>query len=78
MLAVASPDGKDDLRLRALLQLNVHVDMANVLRELASGALNGDEPRPDLDSHTLGNLELFGLEDVTHLWWESVSENGRQ
>lgn len=75
MLAVASPDGKYDLRLRTLLQLDVHVDVADVLRELASGALNGDEPRLDLYGDTLGDFELFGLEDVAHLQRESVSAN---
>jgi hypothetical protein len=67
VLTATLPDRKDDLGLGALLELNVHVNMANVLLEFAPWTLDGDEARLDGNGNALRNLELFGLENVLHL-----------
>ena len=69
MLAAALPHRECDLvRLRALDKPDVHVDVADVLDERPPRAGHLDLARLDLDVDALGDLELFGLEDVPHLW----------
>lgn len=69
MLAPTLPDGQGNfaLVLCSLDNPDVHVDMANVFGERSSGASDLDDTRLYLHSHTLGNVEFFGLEDVAHL-----------
>ena len=49
------------------LELDVHVRVAVVLLQGAAWTSYGDQARLDGDSDTIGDLELFGGEDVTHL-----------
>jgi hypothetical protein len=77
MFTTALPDLEKDLvAIAALLDLNVHVHMANILCELSARALDGDETRLDRNGHSLRNVKLFGLEDIAHLYFvdESVSD----
>lgn len=53
VLATTLPDGKCDLCPLSLDELDVHVDMADVLLELATRALDGDDARLDGDSNAL-------------------------
>ena len=70
MLAPTLPDSERDNLLaldHARVDLDVHVDVAEVLLERPSWTGNGDESGLDLDGHLVGDLELFGGEDVAHL-----------
>lgn len=42
-----------------------HVDMRKVLGELAPGALNGDDPRADVDAHCGENLVSISVADTS-------------
>lgn len=67
MLAATLPYCEGDLILAALDKSNIHVDMADVLRQGSPWAGDGDEARFDGDSNVGGDYEFFGLEDVPHL-----------
>lgn len=66
MLPSALPDGESDLVDLSLDDLNVHVDMSDILLQLPSWTLYGDEPRLDGHCDSLWHVELLGLENVTH------------
>ncbi len=66
MFPVSLPDCKGDLVL-ALDQADVHVDMANILCERSSRPSDYNNARLDRDSHTVWDLQFFGLQYVTHL-----------
>ena len=53
VLATTLPDSKSDLCPLSLDKLDIHVDMADVLIELTTRALDGDETRLDADSDAL-------------------------
>ena len=67
MLAAALPHSEADLVVLSLLEPDVHVDVTDILRQRAAGALNGNEAGLDVDGDSLGDGEFFGLEDVAHL-----------
>lgn len=73
VLAAALPYREGDLVGLALQQPDVHVDVADILVQGSAGTLDRDETGLDVDFNTLGNVELFGLEDVPHLKRSSVS-----
>lgn len=67
MLSAALPYCECNLVRLALLQPDVHVDMADILVESTPRAFDSDQPGLDGDFHTLWDVEFFGLEDVPHL-----------
>ena len=67
MLAATLPYCERNLVRLALLEPDVHVDVTNILRQLSAGARDCNETGLDVDSNSLRNVELFGLEDVPHL-----------
>ncbi len=66
VLATTLPDGKSDLGPLSFDELDVHVDVADVLLELAASALDGDDARLDGDGDALRHNQLFRLQNVTH------------
>ena len=67
VLATALPYREADLVVLSLLKPDVHVDMTDVLRQSSTRTLDGNEAGLDVHGDTLGDVELFGLENVTHL-----------
>jgi hypothetical protein len=67
MLSSSLPDRKRDLVILALDELDVHVHMSDVFRELAARALDGNQARLDFELHALGDGELLCGQDVAHL-----------
>lgn len=49
-------------------KLDVHLNVRNILDELAPRALNGHRPRLDLDRNVLGHNDRFDGGDVLHFW----------
>ena len=47
-------------------ELDVHLNMPNILDQLSSGTLNGNDPRLDSDGNTLGDGERFDRRDILH------------
>ena len=58
----------------ALLQPDVHVDVADILRQRAPRSLNGDLAGLDGYLNSLGNVQLFSFENVAHLELGEVSK----
>ena len=67
MLPATLPYSKGDLVDLALQYPDVNISVSDVLRQCATGALHGDQARLDGNINAIGNVELFGLENVTHL-----------
>ncbi len=67
MLTATLPYCEGDLILAALDKSDVHVDMADVLRQGSPWAGDGYETGFDGDGNVGGDYEFFGLEDVPHL-----------
>ena len=68
MLPATLPDGESNLgAVLGFNQPDVHVDVSDVLDELAPWALDGDDTRLDLNIDTLRNIEFFCRVDVPHL-----------
>lgn len=67
MLASTLPYSQSDFCGFALEEADVHVDMADVLCQDASGTSDGDEAGLDGDFNALRDVEFFGLEYVPHL-----------
>jgi hypothetical protein len=66
VFATTLPNSKSNLRPLSFDELDVHVDMADVLLELAPSALDDDDARLDGDGNALRNDQLFCLQNVTH------------
>jgi hypothetical protein len=77
VLAAALPYGKGDLVVLALEQADVHVHMADIFGERRPGTLNGNDPRLDGNLDAVGDGELFGLENVAHLYILRISATRR-
>ena len=67
VLPAALPNREGNTVDLALHQPDVDISVSEVLREGATGALDGNLAGLDGDFNTLWNVELFGLEDVPHL-----------
>ena len=67
MLPAALPDREGNTVDLALHQPDVNISVPEVLGEGAAGASDGDETGLDDNVNALGNLELFGLQNVPHL-----------
>ena len=67
VLPATLPDGNGDLVHLALDEPNVDISVSEVLRQCATGTLDGDKTGLDGDFNSLWNLELFVLEYVPHL-----------
>lgn len=78
MLAPSLPHRERDLVLLALDELDVHVHVSDIFRELSARALDGDQARLDLQRDVLWNSQLLGGKDVAHLngWRRVVSSLG--
>ena len=81
VFATTLPNSKSDLRPLSLNELDVHVDMADVLLELAPSAFDGDDARLDGDGNAVRYDQLFCLQNITHprdLWetWDQRQVEG--
>jgi hypothetical protein len=47
-------------------ELDVHLNVSNILDQLSSGTLDGNDPRLDGDGNTLGDGERFDRRDILH------------
>jgi len=47
-------------------ELDVHLNVSNILDQLSSGTLDGNDPRLDGDGDTLGDGERFDRRDILH------------
>jgi hypothetical protein len=66
VLATALPYSKSDFCSLSLDELDVHVDMADILLELAARALDGDDAGLDGDGNAFRHVQLFCLQNVAH------------
>lgn len=67
VFAAALPDCKSHLVCFALEEADVHVDMADVLGQRPPWSCDIDDAGFDGDIDALGNVELFVLDNVSHL-----------
>ena len=67
MLPATLPYSEGDLVDLALQYPDVDISVSDVLRQCTTGALYGDQARLDGNINAIGNVELFGLENVPHL-----------
>jgi hypothetical protein len=67
VFAASLPHSEGDLGLVALLELDVHVHVSDVLLELTAGALDSDLAGFDSNGDALRDFELLGLKNVLHL-----------
>lgn len=67
MLATALPDSKGDGVGLALVEADVHVNVADILGQRSAGPSDGDEARLDADLDALRDVQLFCLQHVAHL-----------
>jgi len=66
MLTPSLPHRERDLIILALDELDVHVHMSDIFRELSARALDADQPRLDLQSDALRDSKLLSGKDVAH------------
>lgn len=76
MFPVALPNCESDLvgLGLGLDQSDVHIHVANSLRKCSSWSSDYDDSRFDGDCYTIGNLQFFSFEDITHLPYMLVSK----
>lgn len=77
MFPVALPNCESDLVGLGLDQTDVHVHMANSLRKCSPWSSDYDDSRLDGDCYTIGNLQFFSFEDITHLRYMLASDRSR-
>ena len=75
MLAPSLPHRERDLVVLGLNELDVHVHMSDVFRELSTRALDGNQPGLNVQSDIVRNSQLLGSMDIAHLngWSRMVS-----